>query len=75
MILPSSNDFYINICYVERQYMQLYEAARHGNFESLTAALKEGLSVDARDRYNKTLLMVAAAHGRVDVVRYLLEKG
>ena len=55
--------------------MKLYEAARHGNFESLTTALKEGLSADARDRYNKTLLMVAAAHGRVDVVRYLLEKG
>ena len=59
----------------ERQYMQLYEAVRHGHMESLETALASGLPVDCRDKYNKTLLMVASAHGRVDIVKYLLEKG
>ena len=55
--------------------MLLYEAVRHGNLESLQSALSTGLSVDCRDKYNKTPLMVAAAHGQIDVIRYLLEKG
>ena len=55
--------------------MLLYEAVRHGNLESLQSALSTGLSVDCRDKYNKTPLMVAAAHGQIDVIKYLLEKG
>ena len=55
--------------------MLLYEAVRHGNMESFLTALTSGLSVNCRDKYNKTPLMVAAAHGRVDVARFLLEKG
>ena len=59
----------------ERQYMQIYEAVRHGDMESLLTALASGLPVDYRDKYNKTLLMIASAHGRVDMVKFLLEKG
>ena len=60
---------------IERQYMQIYEAVRHGDMESLLTALASGLPVDYRDKYNKTLLMIASAHGRVDMVKFLLEKG
>lgn len=59
----------------ERQYIHLYEAVRHGDIESLMSALASGLSVDCRDKYNKTPLMVACSHGRLDVARFLLERG
>ena len=59
----------------EHQYMQLYEACRHGNLESLESAIKSGLPVNARDKYNKTPLMVACAHGRSDVAEFLLSRG
>ena len=55
--------------------MKLYEACRHGNLDSLDAALRSGLPIDARDKYNKTPLMVACAHGRSDVVKFLLKRG
>lgn len=59
----------------ERQYIHLYEAVRHGDMESLMSALASGLSVNCRDKYNKTPLMVACSHGRLDVARFLLERG
>jgi ankyrin repeat protein len=43
--------------------------------ESLMSALSSGLSVNCRDKYNKTPLMVACSHGRLDVARFLLERG
>ena len=55
--------------------MKLYEACRHGNLDSLEAALRTGLPIDARDKYNKTPLMVACAHGRSDVAKFLLDRG
>ena len=54
--------------------MLLYEAVRHGNLESFMSAMASGLSVNCRDKYNKTPLMVAASHGRVDMVKFLLER-
>lgn len=59
----------------ERQYINVYEAVRHGDLESLMSALATGLSVDCRDKYNKTPLMVACSHGRLDVAKFLLERG
>ena len=61
--------------HTERQYMNMYEAVRHGDMESLMTALASGLSVDCRDKYNKTPLMVACSHGRLDVAKFLLERG
>lgn len=55
--------------------MLLYEAVRHGNVESFMSAMASGLSVNCRDKYNKTPMMVAAAHGRVDMVKFLLDNG
>ncbi|XP_019849609.1 PREDICTED: ankyrin repeat and EF-hand domain-containing protein 1-like isoform X1 [Amphimedon queenslandica] len=60
----------------EPSYINLYEAIRHGDFDSIELALSEtGMSPDARDKYNKTPLMIAAAHGRCDVAEYLITKG
>ena len=56
--------------------MELYEAVRHSDMDSLRSALElEAVPVDVRDKYNKTPLMVACTHGRVDVVQYLIDKG
>ena len=38
----------------------------------MMSAFHEGISVDARDKYNKTPLMIACAHGRLDVAKFLL---
>ena len=59
----------------DTQYMVLYEAVRHGKIDSFISALSSGMSVDCRDKYNKTPLMVASSHGRIDVVKFLLDKG
>ena len=59
-----------------REYIQLYKAVRHGDLESLRAALELGaINVDIRDQYNKTPLMVACAHGRLDIVSFLIDRG
>ena len=60
---------------LERQYIQLYEAIRHSDLTSLQTALNAGMSVDMRDKYNKTPLMIACAHGRPDVANFFLERG
>ena len=59
-----------------REYIQLYKAVRHGDLESLRSALELGaINVDIRDQYNKTPLMVACAHGRLDIVSFLIDRG
>ena len=58
-----------------KAYMKLNDAARHGDLDSLKDAFSRGTSVDTTDKYFKTPLMVAAAHGNILVVKYLVEKG
>lgn len=60
---------------LERQYIQLYEAIRHSDLESLQTALSSGMPVDMRDKYNKTPLMIACSHGRPDVAKFFLDRG
>lgn len=49
-------------------------AARAGSVDTLSALLQRGLSVDAR-HCGTSLLENAAASGRTDVVRFLLDRG
>ena len=51
----------------------MFDAVRHGDIQSLKLALLRGTPIDVRDQYNKTPLMHACAHGRIDVARLLLE--
>ena len=55
--------------------MQMYEAIRHGDMESLLSALADGIPVDCRDKYNKTPLMIACTHARPEMVKFFLERG
>jgi ankyrin repeat protein len=51
------------------------EAARRGDVEALTTAIREGVDVNALDRYGQTALMLAAARGHLPAVRVLVEAG
>jgi len=60
---------------IDQQYTALYEAIRHSDINSLESALASGIPIDHRDKYNKTPLMIACSHGRIDVVKLLLSHG
>ncbi|XP_064602461.1 ankyrin repeat and EF-hand domain-containing protein 1-like isoform X2 [Liolophura sinensis] len=59
----------------QKSYMNLNEAAKMGDFDSLKGALQRGTPIDTRDKYYKTPLMVAASSGNLDMVKFLLENG
>lgn len=55
--------------------MNISDAAKVGDLETLKSAFARGISVDQRDKYYKTPLMAACAHGNIDVAVYLLQIG
>ena len=55
--------------------MNISDAAKVGDLETLKSAFTRGVSVDQRDKYYKTPLMAACAHGNIDVACYLLQIG
>ena len=55
--------------------MNISDAAKVGDLETLKSAFARGVSVDQRDKYYKTPLMVACAHGNIEVAAYLLQIG
>ena len=56
----------------ERTYVNIFDAVLHGDIESIKLAINRGTSVNVRDRFQKTLLMEACCHGRIDIIDYLL---
>lgn len=48
-------------------------AAITGNHADIASLLAEGAEINQRDQYGQTALMLAARHGRAEVVRLLLE--
>lgn len=59
----------------DRQFVHICDAANRGDLQTLLDAFKRGLSPDVRDKYYKTPLMVAAAHGDIKTCKFLLECG
>ncbi len=53
----------------------LVAAARDNNLDALSAALSEDPDLEARDRQNKTPLMIGAEKGHVDIVETLIDAG
>lgn len=51
------------------------DLARDGNTNELADFIEHGLEVNALDEAGNSLLMLAAYHGRLETVRYLLSKG
>ncbi|KAL3309178.1 hypothetical protein Ciccas_012278 [Cichlidogyrus casuarinus] len=58
-----------------RRYIHMNEAAKYGDLASMQLALAEGYSVDTRDKWYKTPLMIAAQFGHLEMVQYLLQLG
>lgn len=56
-------------------YINISDAAKVGDLETLKSAFARGVSVDQRDKYYKTPLMAACAHGNIEVAAYLLQIG
>ena len=52
--------------------MNLSDAAKVGDLETLKTAFTRGLHVDQRDKYYKTPLMTASSHGNIDIANYLI---
>ncbi|KAK3094212.1 hypothetical protein FSP39_025481 [Pinctada imbricata] len=59
----------------DKMYINITDATKIGDFDSLKNAFQRGTSVDTRDRYYKTPLMVACSIGKLDMVRFLVEQG
>ena len=54
---------------------QLLAAAASGDVAAITAALKGGANVDARDPSGRTVLLVATVAGQIEAVRQLVAAG
>ncbi|VCU70754.1 Ankyrin repeats (3 copies) [Pigmentiphaga humi] len=54
---------------------KLFDLARQGNTEVLTAYLQAGAPADLTNEKGDSLIMLAAYHGHVDTVRALLAHG
>ena len=48
---------------------------RKGKAEEISAALKDGANIDARDKHEETPLMTAAAYNTPETVKVLLDAG
>ena len=73
---PSQDDSLWYMPAPDKQYLNIYDAVKQADFPSLESALTRGIATtEIRDKFNKTPLMMAAAHGRIDVVDWLLERG
>jgi len=53
----------------------LIEAASKGNYAQIEDLIKQGVNVNAKDKYGWTALMHAASHGHLYVVMFLIEHG
>ena len=59
----------------ETSYVNINEAARMGDLESIKSAFYHGTPVDQRDKYYKTPLMASCAHGNIEMAKILLDMG
>nr|XP_009858292.1 ankyrin repeat and EF-hand domain-containing protein 1 [Ciona intestinalis] len=59
----------------EKLYMNITDAVKLGDMESLKRAFETGTDIDTRDKYFKTPLMAACAEGNLELTKYLLSRG
>ena len=72
---PLQDDSAWYLHHPERTYVNISEAAKYADFDSLMNAFNMGVHVDQRDKYHKTPLMVACSLGNLAVVKFLLDHG
>ncbi len=59
----------------DQQVRELFQAARAGDLEAVRALVDGGVPAETEHTWGMTALTVAAEHGHLDVVRFLLEQG
>lgn len=72
---PLEDDSAWYLHHPERTWMNINDASRHKDTDTLKDAFGNGTDVNTRDKYFKTPLMVAAMSGKIDVVKFLVENG
>ena len=72
---PLQDDSAWYLDHPEKSYMNINDAVKHSDLDSLMDAFNRGINVDTRDKYYKTPLMVACAQGNATVAKFLIEKG
>ena len=55
--------------------MNLSDAVKFGDLESIKVAINNGIPVNQRDKYYKTPLMIACLYGKINVAQALLDMG
>ena len=55
--------------------MNLSDAVKFGDLESIKVAINNGIPVNQRDKYYKTSLMHACLYGKINVAQALLDMG
>ena len=55
--------------------MNLSDAVKFGDLESIKVAINNGIPVNQRDKYYKTPLMIACLYGKINVAQTLLDMG
>ena len=72
---PLQDDSAWYLDHPEKSYMNINDAVKHSDLDSLMDAFNRGINVDTRDKYYKTPLMVACTQGNATVAKFLIEKG
>lgn len=72
---PLQDDSAWYLQHPEKTYININDATKDGDFDSLKHAFQKGTPVDTRDKYFKTPLMVACSVGNMDMVKFLMENG
>lgn len=58
---------------VQKQNSLMLQAASNGNLKLLKESLNAGVSINAKDKYNNTALILAAKNRQSEIVRFLIE--
>ena len=61
--------------FLDPTYVNISDAVKFGDMETIKVAINNGIPVNQRDKYYKTPLMIACLYGKIDVAQALLDMG
>lgn len=54
--------------------MALFDACRNGNLNNVKCLIGEGINFNEKDKHGQTCLFTTCYHGKLDIVKYLIEE-
>ncbi|XP_041468862.1 ankyrin repeat and EF-hand domain-containing protein 1-like [Lytechinus variegatus] len=72
---PIQDDSAWYLSHPDKTYINVNDAAKMGDIDSLRQAYIHGRSVDVRDKYFKTALMIACGQGNLEISKFLIDNG